>query len=190
MYNLNKLIALKARGKQASNSRELLKLIVNDYSFKQEIASLYYEIFKKQVVGCNNCYADAFFELTNLIKEGDRKMDIEKKFVLKRGVLLYDQVNLDASKMLCFTNLTDELALYHLATNPECVKYFNQLPDDWQKQVNTYKEILQKPNNADIDLGDSKEANSEEQVLPQDKLNKAGYESKRVKNRETKRKPE
>ena len=147
MDNLNineRIKALKTRGKEYNN-RKLIKQIGKDRLFKQEIATLYNDVFQKQVSGCINCYADAFFELINLLKnekaeiENGQEVAIENQFVLKRGVLLYDKLNLDASKMLCFTNLTTKLALYHLATNPDCVKYFAKLPDDWQQQVEEYK---------------------------------------------------
>lgn len=144
MTTIERIQALKTRGAQHSNSRELLNQIKADYAFKREIGELYYEIFQKRVTGCNNCYADAFFELINLLKE-EKGMEtkIEKKFIIKRGVLLYDQVNLDAGKMMSYINQTTELALYHLATNPGCVKYFAQLPDNWQEQVEEYKRNLQ-----------------------------------------------
>lgn len=139
---VERIEALKTRGAQYSNTRELLTLITTNYSFKQEIGVLYSEILNKRVNGCNNCYADAFFELINLLKKEGMETKIEKKFVIMRGVLLHDKVNLDATKMLSYTNMTAELALYHLATNPDCIKYFSQLPDDWKTQVEEYKKNM------------------------------------------------
>ena len=32
-------------------------------------------------------------------------------------------------------NITDELAVYHLRTNPKCIKYFSRYPENWQELV-------------------------------------------------------
>ena len=32
-------------------------------------------------------------------------------------------------------NLTEEGALYHLRTNPDCIKLFDKLPDDIEKRL-------------------------------------------------------
>lgn len=49
------------------------------------------------------------------------------KYKLRSGALLRD-INGDSSKMLSNANMTDELAEYHLRTNPKCIKFFEVMP--------------------------------------------------------------
>ena len=58
-----------------------------------------------------------------------------RKFDLKAGALLIDRVKGDNSKMCSMHNITDELAIYHLRTNPKCIKYFSRYPENWQELV-------------------------------------------------------
>ena len=50
------------------------------------------------------------------------------RYALKAGVLL--QAFSDASKACTNANLTDELAEYHLRTNPACRKFFAVIPGE------------------------------------------------------------
>ena len=47
-------------------------------------------------------------------------------YQLKAGVLL--QAFGDASKVMTNANITDELAEFHLKTNPSCARYFSIMP--------------------------------------------------------------
>ena len=69
-------------------------------------------------------------------------------FELKEGVILYDVVNHDTSKNAVRQNLTDELALYHLRTNPDYIKHFTKYPENWYE----------------LALGNSVEAHAPEQA--------------------------
>lgn len=60
---------------------------------------------------------------------------IECQFELKRGKLLRDVVNQDVSKNMTQFNISNELALYHLKTNPGCCNFFSQLPEDLDAQL-------------------------------------------------------
>lgn len=52
--------------------------------------------------------------------------------------MLLDAVNGDVSKAMTQANISDELALYHLKTNPYCEEYFEELPADWKEQVEAF----------------------------------------------------
>ena len=57
----------------------------------------------------------------------------QRQFELRYGALLIDVVDHDNSKMASAHNLTDELALYHLRTNPQCIYKFSRYPANWKK---------------------------------------------------------
>lgn len=62
-----------------------------------------------------------------------------RSFELRAGKLLHDPVNNAWELQATARNLTDELALYHLAHKPEAAVFFSVLPADWEKQVEEYK---------------------------------------------------
>lgn len=68
----------------------------------------------------------------------------ESNFKLRNGAVLHDVVNLDAGKICTQLNITDELALYHLKTNPKCAKYFIKMPEN----VNELLENIKLPKEA------------------------------------------
>ena len=134
---IERLKILQANKGQFSNGRELTESLKNNQALRNEVKTLSKAFLHKEVSGCNNCYFDAYMELI--------KLNIEKimtkqecQFELKRGKLLRDAVNLDVSKNMTQANITDELALYHLKTNPSCAKFFSTLPEDWEKQVKDF----------------------------------------------------
>ncbi|MFV0391316.1 MAG: hypothetical protein ACK5KP_05460 [Paludibacteraceae bacterium] len=135
---LDKLIELQAKKGQFTNGGELFKACQSDKIFRQEIDSLSKYYLHRSPAGCSNCYMDAYIELINL--NIDKVMAQEKsKYVLSHGVLLRDVVNGDIDKNMTVHNTTDELALYHLKTNPDSAKMFASLPEDWEKQVEEYE---------------------------------------------------
>lgn len=88
---------------------------------KQKIASAYRQCFGKPMnVGCGTCYIEAIFEIKKYMEKKPCK------YRLKPGVLL--QAFGDESKNATNLNLTDELAEFHLRTNPGCAKYFAIIP--------------------------------------------------------------
>ena len=78
---------------------------------------------------CSNCVSDAFFELYNIWKHDQQHFEdlYNCKYRLRGGVLL--QTFGDKSKMATNKTLTNELAEYHLRTNPACRKLFERIPD-------------------------------------------------------------
>ena len=99
------------------------------------------KFLNKKIAGCINCYTDAYFELLTL----DKKMAIEKQkcvFRLRAGALIKD-VNGDRSKMMSNHNITNELALYHLRTNPHCRRFFDE-PDDLDAAILSFEKADEK----------------------------------------------
>ena len=141
---IERLNTLKeSRGRFANNS-ELAAAFVSDNEFKQEVQTLYKYYFSKTLAGCQNCFCDGYHELINL--KQDRIMEKTKcEFKLRAGALLQDRrTNLD--KYRCTNvNLSNDLALYHLKTNPSCEKLFDKMPADWKEQVKAYLIEGEKP---------------------------------------------
>jgi hypothetical protein len=88
---------------------------------KQKIAAAYKNLFGENLrTGCGTCYIEAIFKI---------KKRIEMKpcsYRLKPGALL--RAFGDESKTCTNENLTDELAEYHLRTNPGCARLFSIIP--------------------------------------------------------------
>jgi len=59
-------------------------------------------------------------------------------FWLLAGALLQDTVNFDNDLLCSNANITDDLALYHLKTNPNCRPLFQDLPDNVDELVEAY----------------------------------------------------
>ena len=131
---LNKL--KNDRGRFANNS-ELAAAFVSDIQFKQEVETLYKHYFSKPLRGCQNCFCDGYHELINLKQE--RIMEKSKcEFKLRAGALLQDRRSNQDKYRCTNVNLTNDLALYHLKTNPSCEKLFDKMPADWKEQVANY----------------------------------------------------
>lgn len=60
-------------------------------------------------------------------------------FWLLAGALLQDTVNWDNDLLCSNANITDDLALYHLKTNPNCRALFETLPDNVDELIEAYK---------------------------------------------------
>lgn len=126
---LERLTALQERGRPLINKgRAAASEIMADEALKREIDVLYRHFYGRAVTGCKNCYCDALVELCNINKT--TAMNKTELFVVRRGKVLKDTVNNDARLNLVRGNETEELALYHLYTNPGSRKFFEKLPDD------------------------------------------------------------
>jgi hypothetical protein len=142
---LDRLIKLQQDKKRFANGGELFQACRFDIELRKEIDSLSKQFLHRSPNGCSNCYMDAYLELINL-DISKIKVMAESKFKLSHGVLLADVVNHDISKYMTVHNTTDELALYHLKTNPDSAKYFAELPEGWEKMVEEFKlEEVKKP---------------------------------------------
>ena len=65
------------------------------------------------------------------------------EYQLQASALLPDVVNMDGAKAMSNANISEELALYHLATNPVCEERFIRLPHDWKDRVEAYRQRKQ-----------------------------------------------
>jgi hypothetical protein len=128
-----RILALKEKARQYDSVRSLGDAVKSSIELKSEIKSLYRAIFNRSLSGCSNCLTDALFEIINTKNIMDKL-----EYQLKAGALLKDIVNGDSRKLASQKNLTKELALYHLATNPKCAGLFAKLPKDYKKEVSEY----------------------------------------------------
>ncbi|MEG2772239.1 MAG: hypothetical protein RR960_07845 [Alistipes sp.] len=118
------------RESRALSVAEVRSLIATDNAFRNLIEELYVDVFHHGLERrCSGCFFDAYIVLMNT--KITNLMEIkERKFELQAGKLLIDVVHYDNALMATNVNLTDELALYHLRTNPSVRKFFSKLPDN------------------------------------------------------------
>lgn len=106
---------------------KFMREYVNDPSSRtkekdQKIKAVYRQLTGEILrINCHTCYVEALFKIKKIM---------EKKscsYRLKPGALL--RAFGDESKTCTNNNLTDELAEYHLRTNPGCRKLFSIVPE-------------------------------------------------------------
>lgn len=106
--------------------------------FRVETETLYKNMYNATLnKSCGDCWCDAYVTLM-VIDPAKYDALSGRAFDLKAGALLLDVVGGDNSKMCTRKNLTDDLALYHLKTNPGCKDQFSRLPDNWEELVAAY----------------------------------------------------
>ena len=130
---LQRLLSLQVWGRPfISNGRTSIvaEILKERESIRQEIDALSRYYLGHAVSGCMNCYADALIQLCLLKTE--KLMERTNLFIMKRGKVLKDIVGRDSRLNLVRGNETEELALYHLYTNPEARQFFERLPDEKQ----------------------------------------------------------
>lgn len=120
------------------SQQQVRELVRTDADFRRETEALYVSAFREQLnKSCSDCWLDAYVLLMKTdTKILNGKRDVQ--FELKAGALLQDMVAGDNAKMCTRHNLTDELALYHLATNPGCRRYFARVPDNLDELLAQY----------------------------------------------------
>lgn len=137
----------------------------SDDAFRVATASLHRAVFGVALaVSCSDCYADAAL---NLIKKYPKnKTLMESKYKLKSGaIVLRDVRNLNSNEnMATRHNLTDELAKYHLYTNPSCVSKFATLPDKWEEEVAEYGRLLDAEPTTEEEIADDAEPTTEKKT--------------------------
>lgn len=111
-----------------------------DKAFQREVSALALHFLGKRVGGCGWCALSALVELLKLNQKKIEKMERRNTlgFCVLAGTFLHDPVNRDAGKILTPHTLSDDLALYHLAFNPNSRKYFTALPDNVDELVAAY----------------------------------------------------
>ena len=129
-------------------STAIRTLIKESAEFRTRLESLYYEAFHKRMnQKCTSCWLDAFVVLMRYDINKIASM-AERQFELKAGALLLDGVKGDNDLMASHHNLTDELALYHLRTNPKCIRLFAKYPENWQALANDEEAAEEESNEA------------------------------------------
>lgn len=111
-----------------------------DKAFQREVSALALHFLGKRVGGCGWCALSALVELLKLNQKKIEKMERKNTlgFRVLAGTFLHDPVNRDAGKILTPHTLSDDLAMYHLAFNPNSRKYFTSLPDNVDELVAAY----------------------------------------------------
>lgn len=116
---------------------ERLEVLRSQYGFsasdKTDIEVMYREVFSKDFIKttCNDCYHDAVIEMYLHLKRNS-KMKERCNYSLKNGVLLQE---FGSSNMYTNANLTDEAAEIYLSRNSKGIKFFSNLPSDWEERV-------------------------------------------------------
>lgn len=122
-----------AASRQAFDARR-----ASDPAFAAEIETLYGCFIGTFRRYCGNCWHDAFLELMTL-----KNMDNKSQFRVLAGTLLHDPVNRDVNFMLTPRRLAergDDLALRHLAHNPDAADYFEKpLPANLDRMIAEYR---------------------------------------------------
>lgn len=120
----------KYKGMTPSQVRQLAS---ESSDFRVETEMLYRRVSGSALnKNCSECWVDAYVVI---VKSDPDKVEerAARKFDLKAGALLIDRKTGDNSKMCSMHNITDELALYHLRTNPKCIRFFSRYPENWQE---------------------------------------------------------
>lgn len=113
--------------------RQVRELISANEAFRKEISRIYCNVMHQAMnLRCKDCYMDAFIVIMTTPTEKIESME-RRQFELRAGALLFDVVEDDRSKTATHHNLTDELALYHLRTNPSYIRFFSKYPDNWEE---------------------------------------------------------
>lgn len=101
----------------------------SDRSF---LEALNYRLFSKVITqtGCSDCYRDAYILIRNRLKN-DKKMPKQANYILKNGALLHE---FGTSKYYSH-QVSDEVAEYFLAKNPEDISQFQKFPSDWKERI-------------------------------------------------------
>ncbi len=115
-------------------------------STKQQISDIYLRVFRKRPKGCDSCWMDAMIQIASLDTVKLMKI-LECEFAMQAGIVIYDckAKEPDSAKIMSHQNVTNELAIYHLAMNPGIEKYFYRLPEDWQERVDRKRLELNGP---------------------------------------------
>ena len=127
------------KGMSAADVRSLISL---SKEFRTETERLYTGIYHQKInKSCGDCWLDAYILIMRGNPEQQKAM-AQKIYNLRAGAVLVDPYG-DPKKTVTHHNITDDLALYHLRTHPECAKFFSTLPPEWQAEAR--KSAQEKP---------------------------------------------
>lgn len=148
------------------SQRDVRHLIESEPSFKSETEELYRRYFRTNLnKRCPDCWMDAFVLLVKTNIEQLMKQ-VKAQFKLKAGALLRDARNPNDDSRLCSqANLTDELAIYHLRTNPSCARKFEIMPDNWEELVKAAEKDAEAPQKDKGDKSPEEKVKAAEKAL-------------------------
>ena len=148
------------------SQRDVRHLIESEPSFKSETEELYRRYFRTNLnKRCPDCWMDAFVLLVKTNIEQLMKQ-VKAQFKLKAGALLRDARNPNDDSRLCSqANLTDELAIYHLRTNPSCARKFEIMPDNWEELVKAAEKDAEAPQKDEGDKSPEQKVKAAEKAL-------------------------
>lgn len=127
MNYVDKLKKLQEKRTEFKNESELRAALAADNELNTLVNDLSVHFLKTSPSNCQNCLIDSYILLNKLKMEEVIKKET-CKYKLLAGVVLFD-VHGDSDKMMTNSNITDELAEYHLKENPKCVKMFEKYPE-------------------------------------------------------------
>lgn len=114
---------------------QVRRLAAEDSDFRVETEVLYRRVTALSLnKNCSDCWVDAYVAVMKSDPDAVEKR-ASRMFDLKAGALLIDRVKGDNSRMCTMHNITDELAIYHLRTNPGCIRFFSRYPENWRELV-------------------------------------------------------
>jgi len=167
---ITRLKTLQLNRNQFSTPDELITFLKNNETLRNEIETLSKVFFHKTVSGCSNCYFDAYMQLISL-KINYAMEKLKCVFLLLAGALLHDVINFDNDLLMSNANITDDLSLYHLKTNPNCRQYFQTLPENVDELIEAYQlpgeEVLSETDQAALDLEIQNQIDAEENLVSQ-----------------------
>jgi hypothetical protein len=122
----------------------LYRRLLSDSALRGKVRELSRVVLGQEVGSCTNCFVDAIIQLK---LKGKHVMETKQQlpYKMRAGAVINDIVNFDASKVLTAASCTEELALYHLSTNPSCRKFFSELPDDVDERIAQYAQPATPP---------------------------------------------
>lgn len=112
-------------------AREVISRIETDPDFRSTIETIYQKAFHKKLVHtCSNCWFDAY---VLIMKTNTQTLINMQKclFELRAGVVLVNDYDRSKPEYITNRNLTNELALSHLAHHPEAARKFSAIPENW-----------------------------------------------------------
>ena len=162
----------KSRYKGMSQS-DVRKLARADSDFRDATERIYTASFHTALnKNCGDCWCDAYALI--MLTANDKLMERSNRhYELRAGALLRDVRKDDNTKLCSHHNLTDELALYHLGTNPNCIKYFRKYPDDWKEQAEKYIRELDGVAEPKAEQKEPEKPNTEKKPAPKRKAVRA-----------------
>ncbi len=146
----------------ANSGRSAADKLMADSALKKELQVLYKHYFGQTLSGCKNCHFDALIRLYFIFKNG-KYMTKTDKFKLRRGVVLIDVVKGNRRLNMVRGTETEDLALYHLMTNPSCEAKFEHLPeaDELEEMLEAYTTKYKAKEQAKVDKAAGVDVNAQ-----------------------------